>query len=453
MNRFPEEFLTRLSKTLQSEEAQELVDCLMEEPLTSVRINPSYKGSLIVANERIIHAEGGFFLKERPLFTADPAFHAGIYYPQEANSMWIGVVFSFLRETYFNGDSVRILDLCAAPGGKSTDISSRMHPGDLLVANEVISSRNAILFENICKWGMANTVITKADATLFGQLGPVFDILLIDAPCSGEGMFRKDPDAIKEWSLSNVTLCTQRQQRIVMDAWNTLKPGGFLIYSTCTFNREENEDNVAYFVHTLGAEVIPIQHPNLDLLLELEPHRYRCLPHRSRGEGLFFCVLQKPDAPFSELLNTRSNSKKTKNLPKDNNQTRFKGFTSLEKRGESYVLRGEHTLPWIYNLPGLVHPGVPVGPSFNDKWKAHSAIALIKNASFNLVEASLDSEQCMSYLRREFVSLTPNKLGTVHVKWNNKSLGTANAVKQGLNNLLPLEWRVRNKLTLRSIVD
>ena len=197
MNAFPQAFLDELGALFDKETLASLLLALENTPPVSIRLNPAFKGNVCVPHEKVPQSQFGYFLQDRPIFTADPAFHAGAYYPQEANSMWIGVVFSFLRQTFYQNEaSIIALDLCAAPGGKTTDISSRMELGDLLVANEVISTRNAILFENVCKWGLANTVITKADAQKFGEKGPLFDMGFCDAPCSGDGMFRKDNDAI-----------------------------------------------------------------------------------------------------------------------------------------------------------------------------------------------------------------------------------------------------------------
>ncbi len=452
MSVFPQKFIQQLQVLFSEKESLALLESLEQPAPISVRLNPYFKGHLSVPHEKIPQSENAYFLNERPLFTADPAFHAGAYYPQEANSMWIGAVFGFLRKGYFEeSEGLAVLDLCAAPGGKTTDISSRLLSQDILVANEVISARNAILFENVCKWGLANTVITKADAQKFGQKGPVFDMVFCDAPCSGEGMFRKDNIAIQEWSEDNVSLCTQRQQRIVYDVWDALKPGGFMIYSTCTFNRNENEDNVLRICEEKGAEIIPFEHPAKSNLYELEQNMYRCLPHLSKGEGLFFCILRKPqesEKPEGREISPRNS--KNKKLPL---KSRYPGFTCIEKGNETYLLAGERDLNFIQNLPGIVHPGVPLGSFFNEKWKPHPAVALIKNAEFGLPEVELSDTAAMQFLKREFIPLKPKALGAVIVCWNGHRIGTANAVKNGLNNLLPMEWRVRGDFTAHSIVE
>lgn len=238
----------------------------------------------------------GYYLAHRPLFTLDPLFHAGAYYVQEASSMFLEQVL----KRYLPDHPVAMLDLCAAPGGKSTHARSLLPEGSLLVSNEVMRNRAQILAENITKWGNADVVVTQSDPADFASLEETFDIMLTDVPCSGEGMFRKDEGAISDWSVENVELCRQRQRRILGDAWPCLKPGGLLIYSTCTYNTDENEENVRWICQTLGAEVLPVEvlpewQITGNLLADSDFPVYRFLPHRTRGEGLFMAVMRKHD--------------------------------------------------------------------------------------------------------------------------------------------------------------
>ena len=202
---------------------------------------------------RVPWCESGYYLPNRPAFTFDPLFHAGGYYVQEAASMFLEQA---MRRSV--GAPCRMLDLCAAPGGKSSLASTLLPKGSLLVANEVIRQRSQILAENLTKWGCPNTIVTNSDPADFGQLDNFFDVLLTDVPCSGEGMFRKDPVAVSEWSPQNVELCYQRQRRILSDVWPSLKPGGIAIYSTCTYNVHEDEENIAWICQELGAEVLEV---------------------------------------------------------------------------------------------------------------------------------------------------------------------------------------------------
>ena len=257
--------------------------------------------------ERVPWTSGTYYLAERPNFAQQPLFNAGLYYVQDPSCTYLELVWRTLYGTSAANSSPqapkRVLDLCAAPGGKSTHLADLMNERGLLVSNEVISSRAATLAENMAKWGVANSVVTNSDPSAFSKLQNLFDLILVDAPCSGEGMFRKNPDAIGEWSLNNVKLCAQRQRRILNDIWPALRQGGYLIYSTCTFNHLENADNVQYIVEELGAEVISLAPQEWELLRScgveaVEEGKaaslgYQFLPGLARGEGQFFAILRK----------------------------------------------------------------------------------------------------------------------------------------------------------------
>ena len=249
----PSDFIRRTSQLMGEEQFTLFCEALQRETPVSIRMNER-KFSQIPQDARpVAWSSAGYYLSVRPTFTFDPLFHAGCYYVQEASSMFVEQA---LRQ-YVHAPSV-MLDLCAAPGGKSTLARSVLPEGSLLVANEVMRNRSQVLAENLIKWGHSGVVVTNNDPADFAELEQVFDVILTDVPCSGEGMFRKDQVAIDEWSVDNVTLCWQRQQRILRDIWGCLKPGGILIYSTCTFNREENEDNVQWIAEGLGAEIMPV---------------------------------------------------------------------------------------------------------------------------------------------------------------------------------------------------
>ncbi|MBO4999761.1 MAG: RsmB/NOP family class I SAM-dependent RNA methyltransferase, partial [Bacteroidaceae bacterium] len=236
----PQAFIERTRQLLGETQYLPFEEALQTEVPVSIRLNV-LKGAKEVEGEPVPWASSGWYLKNRPTFTFDPLFHAGYYYVQEASSMFVEKV---LRE--YVKEPVVMLDLCAAPGGKSTLCRSVLPEGSLLVANEVMRNRSQILAESLIKWGHPEIVVTNNDPADFTDLTHLFDVILTDVPCSGEGMFRKDQVAVDEWSLENVDVCWKRQRRILTDIWPALKPGGLLIYSTCTFNREEDEDNVTW---------------------------------------------------------------------------------------------------------------------------------------------------------------------------------------------------------------
>ena len=287
---FTAEFVKMMNGNLGEERASSVLASLEENPVISVRVNP-FKISLErlrehfgpLAGEAVPWAaDEAFYLTERPSFTLDPLFHAGAYYVQEASSMFVGQLFDTAAGE-LGEEALNVLDLCAAPGGKTTQILSHLNGRGHLVANEVIGSRVPILAENVAKWGCGNVTVANSDASCFGKAsggrgGLSYDIIVTDVPCSGEGMFRKGDQAQDNWSVNNVMLCAARQKRIVSDVWPALRDGGFLIYSTCTFNRYEDEDNVEWVCNELGAECLKQRH---------------FYPGEDRGEGFFAALLRK----------------------------------------------------------------------------------------------------------------------------------------------------------------
>ena len=313
----PIPFVEYTRRLLGNEAFEQFVVALDEVPPVSVRFNPKKQINSTVHKESVLWCNEGYYLDQRLTFTFDPLFHAGCYYVQEASSMFVEQV---LRN-YTADTPLRMLDLCAAPGGKSTHARSVLPAGSLLVANEVMRNRSQILAENLIKWGYPEVVVTNNDPSDFTQLTAYFDVILTDVPCSGEGMFRKDPVAIDEWSVENVETCWQRQRRIIKDIWPALKPGGILIYSTCTYNTLENEENVQWIIDNFGAEVLSIPTPDEwnitgNLLTGADFPVYRFIPSRTRGEGFFLAAIRKPDDESSVNVlakkenNTNKNSKK-----------------------------------------------------------------------------------------------------------------------------------------------
>lgn len=236
----------------------------MSEASVSVRLNPFKKPSsgmqILEGAVRVPWNGYGYILPLRPVFTLDPLFHSGCYYVQDSSAMFVGYVFRKILDR-IPDKGIRVLDLCAAPGGKTTDISASLREryGDdfLLVSNEVMKQRSAVLCENVAKWGDPNVTVTSADPAAFAGCPGFFDIIVADVPCSGEGMFRKDRKAVDQWSEENVSLCAARQKRIIADVWPALKSGGYLVYSTCTYEKVENDDNLAWAASELGGEILP----------------------------------------------------------------------------------------------------------------------------------------------------------------------------------------------------
>ena len=397
--------------------------------------------------------EGAYYLPERPRFTLDPLLHAGAYYVQEASSMFVGqAVKQYVKQP------VKCLDLCAAPGGKSTLLLDALPERSLVVSNEVIRSRCQILSENCIKWGSPFSIVTNNDPADFAKLQGLFDIVVADVPCSGEGMFRKDPESRKHWTLENVKLCASRSRRIIQDCWATLKPGGLLLYSTCTYNKEENEENITHFMQTLGAEPLEI---DLDPAWGISPAvhadipAYRFFPHMMQGEGFFMALLRKPiDAlPPSKMSPAKKKMKASKQQPipqlfKDWIKS-GKTVYSFEQKGSDYIaipLLYKDTYELIRDNLRILSCGVTLGQvKGKDTYVPAHALALsteIAPAAFPICELSL--EDALTYLRKE-VLLLPDEYpkGYVLVKYKGHALGFVKQIGSRANNLYPDAWRIR----------
>lgn len=293
----PEEFIRETKLVMGEERLDRFLGAFDEEAPTSIRINPrSQKNRPSVAP--VPWCEEGCYLEDRPQFTFDPLFHAGCYYVQEAASMFVTHAVRSLLPSCFPNGPIEALDMCAAPGGKSTALRTVLPEGSQLVSNEPIPTRAQILLENITKWGWPDCIVTNNYPRDFRKAKTTFDLILCDVPCSGEGMFRRDPATISEWSLQNVEKCWRLQREIVADAWECLAPGGILIYSTCTFNTKENEENVRWIMETYDAEVLeiptdPAWNITGSLLQGFDAPVYRFIPGMTQSEGLFMAVFKK----------------------------------------------------------------------------------------------------------------------------------------------------------------
>lgn len=307
-NNLPENFLSFSLGWLPASALERYVAAMEKMPSpVSVRYNPAKaacKGMEepdFIIKGPVKWARYGFYLEERPLFVSDPLFHGGLYYVQDASSMFLEEAFGAIEKKLGTGSvgemKIRVLDLCASPGGKSTQLLSLLGRESMLVANEAIGGRTSALAENIARWGADNVVVTNNDAADFKRLGPFFDIILVDAPCSGEGMFRKSTEAVSGWSVENVKLCAERQKRILGDIWDALAPGGFLIYSTCTYNELENDANLEWLL-SLGAEPVGPADPERLYRMGVLPTPgggLQFLPGQVEGEGQYFAVVRKTE--------------------------------------------------------------------------------------------------------------------------------------------------------------
>ena len=444
----PVEFIESLHDQLVPDEVQQLCQALESTPVTSIRLNDKIDCLTFECDtEEVPWHEDGYYRSERPQFTLDPLFHAGCYYVQEASSMFVECAL----QQYLSRDSV-VLDLCAAPGGKSTLISQYLGDTGLLVSNEVVRQRVFILSENIQKWGNGNTVVTHNQAADFGMRLPnIFDCILVDAPCSGEGMFRKDDGAIAEWSEKNVEACVARQRKIVEDVWDALRPGGLLIYSTCTFNPWENEENVEWIAETLGADILPIDiHPSWGIT-EGNPG-YHFYPHKTKGEGFYLCALRKHG---SDLRALEKRLPKVK-LPQPQAVEHAQVIRSWVHHPERWVLRQQDRFIVAYpskykDLIDIlskqficISTGFGICELRGKNPVPQHALSMAKDLrqeAFKAVELSL--EQALSYLRNEAIVLDDMPTDVLLMKYQGVPLGFVKNIGNRCNNLYPKEWRIR----------
>jgi 16S rRNA C967 or C1407 C5-methylase (RsmB/RsmF family)/NOL1/NOP2/fmu family ribosome biogenesis protein len=425
---------------LLGDEAQPLLRALRTESPVSIRLNPLKPAEIV--GEQVPWCAQGRYLMERPSFTLDPRFHAGAYYVQEASSMLIEQAF---RATGLMGRDNLALDLCAAPGGKSTHLASLLTSGSLLVCNEAVPARRGPLMENLWKHGRGNTMVTGSPPSDFDRLNGLFDLILVDAPCSGEGMFRKDPFARQQWSEGLVRSCASTQGAILHHAWHALRPGGWLIYSTCTWERKENEEQVLRLV-AQGAEHVPLLAPSEWGTLSSDVG-LRCYPHRVKGEGFFIALLRKPGRSDERTLGGTTPDGWTE----VRQWLRDPGTLALCEQEEVSYASPAHWSGMVDRLKKelkVMAPGIPVAERKGATWRPHAALALNEILAVNAFGAvDLQREQALTFLRGE-TALSPgsnavNKAGVRLVRYGGLPLGWMHAAGDRWNNGWPKAWRIR----------
>ena len=386
LEELPAAFVNATRQTMGDSLFAAFVKGLEEQPPVSIRLNRVMCDVEVEGGERVPWSVDGYYLPSRPNFTFDPLLHAGCYYVQEASSMFVECA---LRQ--YVSSPVEMLDMCAAPGGKSLAAISSLPEGSRVLSNEPIRTRASILAENVSKWGSPRMSVISNYPKEISKSKMKFDVILCDVPCSGEGMFRKDPQAIKEWSEQNVEKCRLLQREIVAEAWKCLRPGGLLVYSTCTFNTHENEENVRWITEEYDAEILPVDvcdewHVTGSLLPDFAGPVYRFIPGVTRGEGIFMAIMRK-----------QGEWKAQKN-------------TSLDK------------------LPPTLHQ-----------------LELQRVGDDGSPKVDIDYPTAIAYLRREAIRLPDDApRGVVTITYRGMPLGKAKNLGNRANNLYPKEWRIKS---------
>lgn len=386
MAQLPIDFTDMARRTM----GEERFDCYLKafetDAPVSIRLNPEKAKGLTADGERVPWCRNAYYLPQRPNFTYDPLLHAGCYYVQEAGSMFLDTV----MQQWVPDAPVVMIDFCAAPGGKSLLARTALAAGSVLFSNEPMRNRANILAENVEKWGYADHFVTNNYPRDYRRAKMIADVVLCDVPCSGEGMFRKDEATIREWSMQNVEKCARLQREIVTDAWSCLADGGLFIYSTCTFNTHEDEENIQWMMDELGAEVLPVKvdaawNITGSLLDGFSQPVYRFIPGISKGEGLFLCVLRKGGA--------------------------WQQGQSLKA-----LRKSQQNLNIIY----------------------------CPKAQPDMVKVEVNYQQAMAYLRHEAITLGADvPRGMVGICFEGHLLGLAKNIGNRANNLYPKEWKIR----------
>jgi 16S rRNA C967 or C1407 C5-methylase (RsmB/RsmF family)/NOL1/NOP2/fmu family ribosome biogenesis protein len=445
---FPEQFKRRILNQ-DYLDAAALLEALGKPSPVSIRINKSKWNRKPTDTWHVPWCSSGFYLPERPSYTMDPLFHAGCYYPQEASGMFIEQAF---LQTAGLFENLRVLDLCGAPGGKSLILSDLVGPDNLLVSNEVIRSRAAILAETVTKWGRGNVMVTQSDPSAFGGMEAFFDAILVDAPCSGEGMFRSEV-AVREWSPENAFMCSERQKRIIMDIWPALKDEGILVYSTCTFNPAENEENIKWLIERNEAEVIRLNILPFPGITEIDFQGifgYGFYPGKVSGEGFFAAAVRKKSKNSRSLRGIRKSSA---HKPSSRDIKIATGLYALND--ERIIRHGEKIIVIPCNrdeyaeLSGklkILKPGTTLASVKNNETVPSHELALSVGIKGDVYPSrELDLNEAISFLRKDELSTKGMEKGWNIVTFKGVNIGLVKDLGRRINNYYPVEWRIRQR--------
>jgi NOL1/NOP2/sun family putative RNA methylase len=446
MSKLPAQLLQELHAVKDFNEAAFLQAHQQTAP-TSIRLHPVKLSGSFSANEQVPWCYEGRYLDARPVFTLDPLYHAGCYYVQEASSMFLD---HMLRSLLPDRSGLRVLDLCAAPGGKSTLIASLLEKDSLLIANEVIRTRASILEENLTRWGYMNTWVTSNDARDLGRLEGYFDVIVVDAPCSGSGLFRKDERALDEWSEANVQLCGQRQQRILADIWPALKKEGILIYATCSYSPQEDEQILDWLAEEFDAKSLTVnlneEWGTVPVTTERQMQGYRFFPDKVKGEGFFIAAIQKQD----DAGIIRSPKFKSQHDKKAYERSGFllkeKDWLCIPTDKENFsAILPQHEIDWhvLSKYSYIRKAGLQLGTPSAKEWLPAHEVALSMDKSDNIAAINVNKEQALKFLKKEETGIELPGKGWYLITYENFGLGWIKSLGNRFNNYLPKHWRIR----------
>ncbi|MBK8683267.1 MAG: RNA methyltransferase [Bacteroidetes bacterium] len=450
MSEFPENFLNNIHSAA-GFNAETFIKAHDENAPVSIRINPKKKYCEFEIDAQVAWCENALYLKERPVFTLDPLLHAGCYYVQEASSMFAGYALQHCMDL---NRPLKVLDLCAAPGGKSTDIISILSPESILVSNELVKQRVQVLKENMLKWGYENEIITHNEAKHFSALQQYFDAILIDAPCSGSGLFRKDENAMQHWNLNNLQMCLQRQEKILEDVLPALKENGILIYSTCSYSIEEDENITDLLINKFGFQSIAIPILVDWNIIEVNTPAggigYRFYPDKVKGEGFYISVLRNTKAIENNQLYKTKESLIQDVTPTEKsivaawiNDIALHDFFKINN---TIIALPKNILAEIKLLATkllVLQSGIALGEIKGKDFIPAHAFAMSSLLKDTIPKFELDKQTALQYLRKQEIHLTGDFKGWAIVCYKNQSLGWIKKLPNRINNYYPAEYRIR----------
>ena len=446
----PEKFVERVCREMGADEGEALCRALNGETPTSIRLNPR-KPFAQLEGRSVPWNKYGRYLDVRPSFTLDCGFNAGTYYVQEAGSQFVGHILGGM-----DLEGARLLDMCAAPGGKTTLYSTLVGESGLVVANEIVRNRAAVLADNVRKWGVGNVVVTNNEPRHIAAFEEWFDVVAVDAPCSGEGMFRKDEQARSEWSEGNVRMCAARQAEILDEAWQSLAGGGLLIYSTCTFNSDENEGTIRAFAERVGDEIEAAE------LVECPEEwgvvcgregvwqTFRFYPHRTESEGFFAAVARKVPTgarrvtpkPRRKIMNDLG-GKAREELSRWVENPKAMRFAEVAETCYGYYSEVYEDVKHLAESLSVIYSGVAMGRIFGSTLKPDAALAFFVGLKKDAVaRATLERDEALQYLRKQEVPAERFREGMNLVECEGCALGFAKRIGNRCNNLFPNSLRI-----------
>lgn len=454
LRQLPQDFCDRIRET--HADHISFLAAIDAEPYLSVRLNRrKWSDGMLELGDGVPWNPDGYYLEGRPTFTLNPAFHAGAFYVQEASSMSYAVAINTIKSNL--PQTPACLDLCSAPGGKATLILSMLGGSGIVVANEIVRQRAWILRENVAKWGVPSAIVTNMSPIDVAASGNQFDLITVDAPCSGEGMFRKDATAVSEWTARAASECAERQRRILSDIWPALRKGGYMVYSTCTFNPDENERNMEWAVRELGAEVIPMAMPVGNGVTPVSfngGEGYAFLPHKVRGEGFFLCLLRKTscnDAPRRTAINKKANNQKAALRETSTGKEYVKDCRLYTSGTDIYAFPADRaaSMAMLATTLSPILAGTPVCSVIKKRGQEISTPAPELPLSLAFAEESLpriemDRQTALKFLHGDSDLALPEGNDGWNAVWHSGlPLGLIKKVGNRQNNYWPKEWRIR----------